>query len=165
MAIKAYDATTDAELDSMLEESRRNPKTNAIEAKYLPESAQVMVLFDSGIEVRFPRARLEGLANATADQLSNIAIEGGVGLAWPDVGDEVAHYIPNLMDGFEVSCRAAVEMGRRGGAKKSPAKTAAVRANGKKGGRPKKTRDHIVSAAIVTPSQRPPATPRAPHLP
>jgi hypothetical protein len=44
MAIKAYDATTDAELDSMLEESRRNPKTNAIEAKYLPESDQVMVL-------------------------------------------------------------------------------------------------------------------------
>jgi hypothetical protein len=43
MAIKAYDATTDAELDSMLEESRRNPKTNAIEAKYLPESDQVMV--------------------------------------------------------------------------------------------------------------------------
>jgi hypothetical protein len=42
------------------------------------------------------------------------------------------------MDGFEVSCRAAVEMGRRGSAKKSPAKTAAVRANGKNGGRPKK---------------------------
>lgn len=32
----------------------------------------------------------------------------------------------------------AAEMGRRGGSKTSPAKAAAVRANGKKGGRPKK---------------------------
>jgi hypothetical protein len=138
MATKAYDATTDAELDTLLEQSRRNPKASAIEAGYLPASDRIMVLFDNGIEIRFPRASLEGLANASTEQLSHIVIEGGIGLAWPSIGDDVAHYIPNLMDGFEVSCRVAAEMGRRGGAKKSSAKTAAVRANGKKGGRPKK---------------------------
>ena len=35
----------------------------------------------------------------------------------------------------------AVELGRKGGAATSPAKTAAARANGAKGGRPRKLRE------------------------
>jgi hypothetical protein len=137
MAVKAYAVQTDAELDGIIEEGRRNPKASATVATYLSATDQIGVQFDNGIEVRFPRASIDGLADATLEQLSNIVIEGGVGLAWPSLGDDVAAYIPNMMDGFEVSCRAAAEMGRRGGSKKSPAKSAAVRANGKKGGRPK----------------------------
>lgn len=138
MGTKAYDAMSDAELDALIEKSQQHPKASAIEATYLPPSDRILVLFDNGIEIRFPRAGLEGLASASIEQVSNIAIEGGMSLAWPSIGDDVAHYIPNLMDSFQLSCRAAADMGRRGGAKKSPAKTAAVRANGKKGGRPKK---------------------------
>ena len=76
-------------------------------------------------------------ADKTPEELSRVTIAGGgEGLRWADF--DIDYYIPNMLDGFAPSCRAAAEFGRRGGAKKSPAKTAAVRANGKKGGRPKK---------------------------
>jgi hypothetical protein len=55
MAIKAYDATTDAELDAMIEESRRNPKAIAIDAKYLPATDQSWSLTSS--RLRFARFR------------------------------------------------------------------------------------------------------------
>ena len=38
--------------------------------------------------------------------------------------------------------QAAAAMGKKGGAAKTEAKKAAARANGKKGGRPRKTKDH-----------------------
>jgi len=40
---------------------------------------------------------------------------------------------------WDVISRSAAEMGRRGGSKSSEAKAAAVRENGKLGGRPRKT--------------------------
>jgi hypothetical protein len=45
--------------------------------------------------------------------------------------------------------RNAARLGKRGGLSKSPAKTAAARANGKKGGRPRKPVD-AASAAPCT---------------
>jgi hypothetical protein len=39
------------------------------------------------------------------------------------------------------ACAHAAALGKKGGRAKSPAKTAAVRENGKKGGRPKKKKE------------------------
>jgi hypothetical protein len=130
---------TDAELDAIIEQGERQPKTaDAIDARYLAASDQIAVRFDNGIEVRIPRLSIEGLENATREQLeAPIEIEAGRGLAWPAVSDQVVHCIPNLLDGFGIPCRTWTELGRRGGLKTSPAKAAAGRANGKKGGRPK----------------------------
>jgi hypothetical protein len=87
------------------------------------------------MEIRFPRLQLDGLKNATAEQLSHIEINAGRLLVWTVGEDEVAHYIPDLMDKFAPSGRVMTEIGRLGGSKTSPAKAAAVRANGKKGRR------------------------------
>ena len=134
-----HDGTTDEQIDALLEDERLNPKRAAVAAWYIAASDVVAVRFDNGIEIRFPRAQIDGLAGATEQQLSAIVIEGSIVLARPLLGDDVAAYIPNMMDGFIPSCRAAAsEMGRVGGSRKSPAKTAAVRANGTKGGRPRK---------------------------
>jgi hypothetical protein len=131
---------TDAELDAIIEQGKRKPKTaKAVDAHYVAASDHIAVLFDNGIEVRFPRMKLEGLEHATLEQLeAPIEIEAGGGLAWPAVSDQIVHYIPNLLDGFGIPCRTWANLGRRGGSKSSPAKAAAGRANGKKGGRPRK---------------------------
>ena len=138
--------TTDAQIDTAVKRGKRLPKSvSATAAIYLPESDQVAVSFDNGTEIRFPRMGLDGLENASLDDLADIELEAGRLLVWPKIADdrsggEVAHYIPDLMDKFAPSGRAMGEIGRLGGSKTSPAKTAAVRANGKKGGRPKKHR-------------------------
>ena len=137
--------TTDAQIDAAIKRGKRLPKSvAAIAATYLPDSDQIAVSFENGTEIRFPRMGLEGLENGSIEQLSDIEIDAGRLLVWTKIadglnGDEVvAHYIPDLMDKFAPSGRAMTEIGRLGGSKTSPAKTAAVRANGKKGGRPKK---------------------------
>jgi hypothetical protein len=129
--------TTDAEIKASGERSKLEPKTaDAVSAEYLPDRDFIAVLFDNGIEVRFPRMSLRGLESATPAQIANVKIDVGDWLLWPDL--DVDHYIPQLMDGFTSSCRVLAEIGRVGGSKTSPAKAAAGRANGKKGGRPKK---------------------------
>ncbi len=137
--------TTDAQIDAAVKRGRRLPKSvAAIAAIYLPDSDQIAVSFDNGTEIRFPRMGLEGLQTASSEQLSDIEIEAGSLLVWTKIAEganddeEVAHYIPDMMDKFAPSGRAMGEIGRLGGSKTSPAKAAAVRANGRKGGRPKK---------------------------
>jgi hypothetical protein len=136
-------ATSDAEIDAAIKRGKRFPKNvDAIAAAYLPPSDQIAVSFENGIEIRFPRLQLDGLENATDVQLSDIEINAGRLLVWTKIAgrreDEVvAHYIPDLMDRFGPSGRVMTEIGRLGGSKTSPAKAAAVRANGKKGGRPR----------------------------
>jgi hypothetical protein len=131
--------TTDAEMKDAIKRGKRLPKSiGATAATYLPTTDQVSVSFENGIEIRFPRKALAGLENGTEEQLSHIEIDAGRLLVWTKFEDEVAHYIPDLMDQFGPSGRIMAEIGRIGGSKTSSAKTAAVRANGKKGGRPRR---------------------------
>jgi len=136
--------TSDAEIDAAIKRGKRFPKSvDAIAAAYLSPADQIAVSFENGIEIRFPRLQLDGLENATDAQLSDIEIDAGRLLVWTKIADGatgdavVAHYIPDLMDKFAPSGRVMSEIGRLGGSKTSPAKAAAVRANGKKGGRPR----------------------------
>jgi hypothetical protein len=132
------DGMTDDQLDALIAEDRLNPKRRAVAAWYIADADAIAVRFDNDIEIRFPRAQINGLAGATECQLPSIVIEGSIALAWPLIGDEVAAFIPHLMAGFEsTGSSAAAALGRLGGSKTSPVKTAAVRANGKKGGRPR----------------------------
>ena len=80
----------------------------------------------------------EGLSEASHDDLAEIVIEGaGLGLHWPRIDADV--YVPGLLQGLLGSKRwMATHLGGLGGKAKSPAKAAAARENGRKGGRPKR---------------------------
>jgi hypothetical protein len=74
----------------------------------------------------------------TPAQLTKIEISpSGLGLYFPAVDADI--YLPVLLEGFLGYRRwMAAQLGKAGGSATSRAKTIAVRANGKLGGRPKK---------------------------
>jgi hypothetical protein len=119
-----------------------------IDAQYDAANDEVAIRFENGARMAFPRHLLEGLAAASTEQLRDIEIAGpGTGLYWPQL--DVGHYVRGLIDGVFGTRRWMQELGRRGGAMKTPAKSAAARKNGKKGGRPKKS-----AARAARPSSR-----------
>jgi hypothetical protein len=111
-------ATNDAEIDAAIKRGKRFPKSvDAIAAAYLPPSDQIAVSFENGLEIRFPRLRLDGLENVTDVQLAGIEIHSGRLLVWTKIAgrreDEfVAHYILDLMDKFGPSGVAGEGRGR-----------------------------------------------------
>lgn len=99
-------------------------------------SERVIVEFSNGAAFLFPARALEGLETATAAELAEVELLGETGLHWESL--DVDYSISGLMLGIFGS-RAFMEAQRRGGQSRSPAKVAASRANGAKGGRPRKT--------------------------
>lgn len=98
--------------------------------------ARVIVELSTGVQLAVPVARLEGLAGASPDALADIEISpAGLGLHWPQLDADI--YLPALLQGLLGSRHwMAAQLGSAGDQARSPAKTAAARANGRKGGRP-----------------------------
>ena len=92
----------------------------------------------SSITVSFKPQDAQGLDDAKPEQLAKIEISpSGLGLHFPKLDADL--YLPSLLEGFLGSRRwMAAQLGKAGGQARSVAKVAAVRANGKLGGRPKK---------------------------
>ncbi|HEV3155798.1 MAG TPA: DUF2442 domain-containing protein [Candidatus Baltobacteraceae bacterium] len=141
MKKQAHILTTDAEIEAaiaqanLLEEYR--PKAASVE--YRENFDTIAVTLASGVELVIPRRLLQGLEHATAAQLKDVQIVGAQsGLHWRQLN--VDHYVPGLIEGIFGNKRWMSEIGKRGGATRSAAKTAAVRQNGRKGGRPPKKR-------------------------
>jgi hypothetical protein len=111
---------------------------HAVAARYDRKRARVIVALNTGVEVTFPVHLAEGLADAAEDALADITISpAGLGLHWPRLDADL--YIPALMQGvFGSKSWMARQLGAQGGRARSAAKTAAARANGKRGGRPAK---------------------------
>lgn len=97
---------------------------------------RIVVDFVNGATFLVPARALEGLENATIDELAEVELLGETGLHWESL--DVDYTIQGLMAGIFGS-RVFMDAQRRGGQSRSPAKIAASRANGAKGGRPKKT--------------------------
>jgi len=110
----------------------------AIAARYDKRRSRIVVSLDNGLELTFPPRLAEGLDNASPDDLAAIEISPtGLGLHWPTLDADL--YLPGLMSGVFGSPRwMAGQMGQKGGSARTAAKAAAARANGQKGGRPKK---------------------------
>jgi len=118
---------------------RRDAEPRAIAARYDRRIARVVVSLNTGLELAIPPHMAEGLDRARPDDLAVIEISAsGLGLHWPALDADL--YLPGLLQGVFGSPKwMAGLLGRAGGRARSPAKTAAARINGRKGGRPRKS--------------------------
>ena len=112
----------------------------AIAARYDRSIGRLVIDLSSGLSVAFKPRDAQGLEQAKPEQLGKVEISpSGLGLHFPALDADL--YLPSILEGFLGSRRwMAEQLGRAGGQARSDAKTAAVRANGKLGGRPKKAR-------------------------
>ncbi|MCL6708576.1 DUF2442 domain-containing protein [Pseudomonas sp. R2.Fl] len=129
---------TDQELDEAkrrwAEERAGRPVPVAV--RYDATSGRILVDFENDAAFLFPARSLEGLEEATDEQLAEVELLGETGLHWESL--DVDYTIAGLMKGIFGS-KVFMEAQRRGGLSRSPAKVAASRVNGAKGGRPRKT--------------------------
>ena len=111
----------------------------AIDARYDRRIGRIVVSLASGLEVSFAPSAAQGLARAKPADLAVIGISpSGFGLHFPKLDTDI--YLPALLEGFLGSRNwMAARLGARGGKAKTKAKVAAARANGKLGGRPRKS--------------------------
>jgi hypothetical protein len=111
---------------------------HAVAARYDRRRSRVVVALNTGVELAFPTRLAEGLADASPEDLSDIEISpAGLGLHWPRLDADL--YVPALLQGvFGSKGWMARQLGAEGGRSRTVAKVAASRANGRKGGRPRK---------------------------
>ena len=132
--------TSDAAVRQAEQRMRERIETSprAIAARYDRRVARITVSLSNGLELAFPRRLAEGLADAKPADLAAIEITPtGLGLHWPKLDADL--YLPALLEGVFGSPRwMAGLLGKSGGLARTPAKAAAARANGRKGGRPRK---------------------------
>lgn len=110
----------------------------AAEARYDRATGRVMIDLTNGCAYAFPAQLVQDLNGATDDQLSGVEVDGlGFNLHWPALDADL--YVPALVSGvFGTRAWMTRELARRAGQATSPAKAAAARVNGAKGGRPRK---------------------------
>ncbi|MGD0368624.1 MAG: DUF2442 domain-containing protein [Acidobacteriaceae bacterium] len=132
--------TTDAEIDrALLRAGALEGEPRVVSVEYRPGAGLdllILKLSDGRREI-IPREDLQGLENATREQVAQVEILGkGTGLHWPELN--VDHYVPGLLKHIYGTKRWMAEIGRSGGSARSAAKRKASRANGLKGGRPRR---------------------------
>jgi Protein of unknown function (DUF2442) len=126
----------DVEIDAALERGRKRLETEprAVAVRYDVSSCRVIVDLTNGCSFSFPPRVVEGLGDAKDEELAEVEVLGaGFGLSWESRDVQVS--LGGLMTGI---FGTKAYMARRAGAVTSPAKAAAARANGAKGGRPRK---------------------------
>jgi len=110
----------------------------AAAARYDRASGRVIIDLTNGCSYAFPTNLVQDLQGASDDDLAAVEVDGmGFNLHWPAL--EVDLLTPALVSGlFGTRAWMTRELARVAGRATSPAKTAAARANGAKGGRPRK---------------------------
>jgi len=127
----------DAQIDAAAQRGSiaRLNEPRAQAARYDPQLARVIVELSNGCTFAFPPRLAQGLEAATEDQLAQVEILGaGYGLHWEALDADLS--VPGLLTGL---FGTKAYMARQAGRATSPAKAAAARANGAKGGRPRRS--------------------------
>ena len=130
--------TTDLAIDAAIARGKvvdaSEPHATAV--RYHAANDVFALALSNGVEVVIPRKLLQGLDGGSTRELRDVTIVGhGTGLHWPALN--VDHYVRGLLAGVFGTRRWGEHL-RAAGSVSSPAKAAAARENGRKGGRPKK---------------------------
>lgn len=132
---------TDAQLRAAEARGRKVLATEprASTAHFERNNRHVVVQLTNGCIYAFPADLVQDLQNANDASLAEIEVDSvGFNLHWPAL--DVDLYVPALVAGvFGTREWMTRELARVAGQARSPAKAAAARANGAKGGRPRKT--------------------------
>ncbi|MDX0443838.1 DUF2442 domain-containing protein [Sinorhizobium medicae] len=127
----------DAQIDAALDSGRiaRGAEPRAASVRYDKRSGRIVVALTNGCTFAFPPRLAQGLEQASSGQLAAVEILGhGDGLHWGALDVDLS--VTGLLSGI---FGTKAYMARRAGQATSPAKAAAARANGAKGGRPRKS--------------------------
>lgn len=127
---------TREQIEAANERGRKIRKTqpHAKAARFDRKTGRVIVDLSNGATFAFPPELVEGLHDASPDEIAEVEVIGaGYGLHWERL--DLDYAVPGLVNGvFGTAKWLAAQAGRT----TSPAKAAAARANGAKGGRPRK---------------------------
>ena len=106
-------------------------------ARYERGRDAIALEFASGAIMRIPRGLISELDGAAAVNLESVTVSpAGDALSWRAL--DVDLYVPGLVERAFGTRVFAASYGRRGGKRTSRAKRIAAKANGAKGGRPRK---------------------------
>lgn len=115
----------------------RRQGRRALSAWYDRRAGRIMMELTSGFVFGFPPKAIRALARATPEQLSAVTLSpGGSGLHWEELDADLS--VPGLVLSSIDRSDQLSELARVAGRTRSSAKAAAARANGAKGGRPRK---------------------------
>jgi uncharacterized protein DUF2442 len=140
MAVESHKiATTDHDIELSLRRAKvfESGDRRVTKADYDATNDEIRLRFQDGVKLLIPRRKLQGLNDASRDDVRDIELLGnGSGLHWPRLS--VDHYVLGLLEGIFGTKQWMAHLGRLGGSVRTRAKSRAARENGKKGGRPVK---------------------------
>ncbi len=118
--------------------AERSAGRRAVRAHYDAPSGRVLLELSSGYLFGFPARAIPALARATPTELAAVEVSpGGGALHWEALDADLS--IPGLLLAAVERPARLRELARLAGRTRSAAKAAAARANGAKGGRPRRT--------------------------
>jgi len=125
----------DRAVDAAAKSDRYEPRATSVH--YDSSKGRVVVELANGATFIFPPSVAQGLEDALAEDLLDVSVTpSGDGLRWEKLDADLS--VSSLLMGIFGNKAWMAELGRLGGKSRTKAKADASRANGQKGGRPRR---------------------------